>query len=43
MATVILQHFLQCKQKQNIMNFAKVDFIPELLYWLALGFTGVPN
>ncbi len=36
-------HFRQSQQKLNIMNFVMVEFIAELLYWIALNYIGVPN
>ncbi len=47
--TSVLKHiteftlFRQSQQKLNIINFVKVEFIAELLYWIALDCTDVPN
>ncbi len=36
-------HFRQSQQKGNIINFVKVEFTADLLYWITLDCTGVPN
>ncbi len=36
-------HFRQSQQNLIIINFMKVEFIAELLHWIALDCTGVPN
>lgn len=43
--TIIIKftHFRRCQQKLNIINFAKVDFMAGLLYWITLDCTDVLN
>lgn len=38
-----LHIFQQCHQKLNIMRFVKMNIMAELLDWIALDYTGVPN
>ncbi len=40
----VVQHNTTFNNKKlNLINFVKVEFIAELLYWIALDCIGVPN